>query len=179
MLLELKIRRGECADFIRGTTTIIVTLLKEIVRKKCKIDIKDYCDKKDGALTWDLQELKKNPVLKQTLDQAFKKNYFRGGPVYSYHLSVIIQGFSKDHRLKEEVRRIVNMESKVRNMAAHVITRITDIDIEKWTNGLNARRIFEKIQYLAREAGIPAREKEWESYRLLNQMITESLDNWR
>lgn len=181
LLLELKIRRGECADFIRGTTPIIVKLLEEIVRKECGINVEDYCDcdERGGVPKWNLQKLGNNPVLKQKLDEGFKNRKFQRGPIYSYHLNIIIQSFSKNKRLRDEVRKIVWMEGRVRNVAAHVVTRITDTDIEKWTNGMNARQIFKKIQYLAKEAGIPAKEKEWESYRLLNQMIISSLESLR
>ena len=42
--------------------------------------------------------------------------------------------------------------------------------------GKNARQIFDLIKYLVREAGVKAKEEDWNSYDVMNKKIEDYLD---
>lgn len=177
LLLDLKRKRQEYADFIRGTTPLIVALLEEIVEKDCGIRIMEYCEESGGIKKWKPNKIEHNLRLKRALEQNQGKRKLQEGPVYSWHLNKIIQEFSENRNLKTEVRTITNIERKVRNTAAHTIVKLTDHDIKEST-GMTSEQIYEKIQYLVREAGIFASEQDWKSYEILNNAIIEDLGSY-
>ena len=44
--MELRLKKEEYVDFVRSITPLIVDLFEIILKKQCKIDINDYCNKK-------------------------------------------------------------------------------------------------------------------------------------
>ena len=56
---------------------------------------------------------------------------------------------------------------------------IVTIGIHNWfmeKTGKNARQIFDLIKYLVREAGVKAKEEDWNSYDVMNKKIEDYLD---
>ena len=67
-----------------------------------------------------------------------------------------------------------NVESKLRNIAAHEIESVTDDWIYKQTK-LHAEDIMKLLKRLVGYAGIKAQAEYWNSYTDMNRVITKEL----
>ena len=169
LVLQIKLKREEYADFIRGITPIVVDLLENILKNQCNIVLADYCKSdKDKILKWDEKKLQRSG-LKKLLDEEYQGG-FRCGPVYSGHLACLIRRKCSDRVLRQKVEDIVYAESRARNMAAHEIVSVTDEWFREKT-GKSAKETFSLIQYLTRKAGINVKDEDWESYDRMNEQI--------
>ena len=90
------------------------------------IDIEQCCNISKGVKKWDRDKLAANELL-ELLDKAYKASGgINNGPVYSHALKYIIDEKSDDAVLKEKVAEMIEVEQKVRNMAAHQIVSVTE-----------------------------------------------------
>lgn len=182
LVLQMKIKKQEYADFIRGITPLTVDLLEDILQKKCRIRLKDCCIKtKDNVWKWDRNKLKCTG-LADILENAYKNvgGGFKYGPVYSTHIAKIIEQKCSDAGLVQQINELVHIEGAVRNIAAHEIVSVTDEWIRDRTRsedraGKRAYEIFEELKYLMEEAGIVVKKEGWQSYDRINQRIAREL----
>lgn len=177
LVLQIKIKKQEYADFIRGITPLIVDLLECILKNEGKIVLDDCCvvNSKEGNKKWDKTKLEQAGLMRM-LDAEYKRQGgFKCGPVYSSQIAKIIEYKCKDAALIQKVDEMVYIESKVRNVAAHEIVSVTDEWFKKRT-GKNAREIFEIIKYLIGKSGINVKNEAWQSYDKLNESIILHLD---
>lgn len=170
--LNLKIKKEEYADFIRGITPISIDLFEMIIKNQCKIVLDNYCFNRNGVLNWDKNKLKDTEILSVLLE---KYPDFRYGIVYSAHLNEVVQGMSNDLILKEKANALIEVEHKVRNVAAHEIVSVTAEWIQKRI-GKKPEDIMAVIQFLCVKAGIAPRKEDWNSYDEMNQKIIQELD---
>ncbi|MCM1416703.1 MAG: CRISPR-associated protein Csm6 [bacterium] len=172
LVLQMKMKKQEYADFIRGITPLVVDLLEDILKSKCKIALEDCCtiNGKDGIMKWNREKLSRMGLINY-LDKEYKSaGGFKCGPVYSSQIAKIITYKSSDRDLIRKVNDMTEIEGKVRNVAAHEIVSVT----EEWfqdRTGKNAREIFEMIKYLIGKAGINAKKEDWQSYDSINEKI--------
>ena len=99
------------------------------MKKQCKIDINDYCNKKreDGKERrwWSKRKLEGTRA-----EEVFKEYYaeknkeFLGGDIYSIHLKILLDGLSEDAHLKELIANVRSVEENIRNLAAHEIVSL-------------------------------------------------------
>lgn len=171
--LQIKFKRQEFADFIRGITPLVVDLLENILKKECKIDISDGCSvNKDGMRKWDREKLVKLGLM-EILDNEYNGD-FRLGPVYSGHIAKIIQNKCSDSVLINKVNEIALIEGKVRNPAAHEIISVTDEWIRQET-GKTTQDILSLVKCLVVRSGIHVKEEDWKSYDAMNKKIEQYL----
>jgi len=181
LVLQMKIKKQEYADFIRGITPLAVDLLEDILWNRCKIKLDD-CSfiSKDNIRKWDRDKLKRNG-LAVLLDNAYKsKGGFKYGPVYSGQIAKIIEHKCQDAKLIQKIDDLTYIEGKVRNVAAHEIVSVTNEWIQERTKrgsnaGKKADEIFEILKYLMEEAGINASKEHWQSYDKINETIVREL----
>lgn len=171
LVLQLKMKREEFADFLRGITPISDDLLEIIVENNCGIHLKDYCYLKKDALSWS-QEKMKHTKVDEILNKAFMN--FRYDMVSSIHLKTLIQNMSSDEVMKKKIASLVQVEQRVRNVAAHEIVSVTPEWIKERT-GLKPQEIMEIIRFLCVKAGIGVKKEDWNSYELMNEKIQELL----
>lgn len=169
--LELKIARGEYADFIRAITPIVVDLLQEVCLQYCGVNLEDYCSK-GNPRKWSAEKLKGTEV-NWILTSKFKS--FRYDVVYSIHLSKIIQKKCGDTEVVENVDRLIQVEQKIRNLAAHEIVSITDKKIKEVT-GQTSGKIMRTIQALCEKVRINEEKENWYSYNKMNEQIIRKLE---
>ena len=50
--LQIKLKQGNLADFIRGITPVVMDLFESCFKNKCNIDLKKYCDKVNKKATF-------------------------------------------------------------------------------------------------------------------------------
>ena len=170
--LKLKIKKEEYADFIRGVTPVSIDLFELIIKQQCKIDLSKYCFERKGVLNWERNKLTDTEI-KHILFQKYPN--FHYGIIYSAHLNEIVQNMSDDSVLKEKANDLIEVEQKVRNVAAHEIVSVT----EEWILKRIGKRpddIMNIIQYLCSKAGIGSKKEDWNSYDDMNQKIIHELE---
>lgn len=172
--LQVKFQREEYADFIRGITPLNVDLFKRILKQHGRIDIDNYSSIRRGIRKWDKNKLNNTEVL-AVLERSYgKENPFRCDVIYAGHINHLIQAYCSSNRiLCDRVKEMTQIESVLRNMAAHDIVSVTDEWIVKKI-GKPASEIMNLIQYLCIMAGLSNKE-DWKSYDEMNQLITEWL----
>lgn len=170
--LKVKVLREEYADFVRGITPLVVDMFEIIVKKYCGVTIKDYCyyDKKN-IMKWDQKKLQGTVVLKALED---KYGEFKYGPVYSVHLTIIIDTLSSESSIKEKTSMLRKIEENVRNIAAHDIVSVTEEWVKKQTNK-TPEEIMSLIQNLCMMIGIGTKKEQWDSYDAMNQEIINKM----
>jgi CRISPR type III-A/MTUBE-associated protein Csm6 len=177
LVLQMKLKKEEYADFVRGITPIVVDLLEMILEKQCNIKVTDYCtiNNKTKIMSWNKTKLE-NAGLMELLDKQYAdKGGFKIGPVYSNSLAVLIHCKCTDKVLLQKVDEISQTESTVRNIAAHEIVSVTDEWFKEKT-GKSANDIFANLRFLMARAGINATEDQWNSYEMMNNEIKRSLE---
>lgn len=170
--LDLKVKRGEYADFIRAITPLGVDLLERVIEQYCGIYIEAYYSSRDSQ-KWSRIKLADSEVL-EILNRKFTDG-FRFGPVYSYHLNTIVQAKCTDALMAQRVQELVNVEQKVRNLAAHSIVSATPEWVKERT-GKTVDEIMEIIKYICEKVGIADSQESWRSYDRMNKKIIERLD---
>lgn len=167
--LQVKLSREEYADFIRAITPLFVALLRIILREQCGIDVEQFCNNKGK---WDRRKLQDTEV-----DRILNSTYatrFQYKDVYSTHLNALIGELASDEQLKTLSRALREVESKIRNMAAHEIVAVTDRDIEHKT-GYTGEKIMEMIRQLFDYAGSKLDPRVWKSYDRMNAEIIKAI----
>lgn len=172
--LDIKLRRKEYVDFIRGITPIIVDMLELIIKAQLGINIDDYCTTTSaGVRKWDREKLKETKVL-TALQKDFKNFDYKN--VYSVHLVSIINELSTDADLKKLVQDLRMVEENIRNLAAHEIISVTDDTIKKKT-GFTSKAIMDKIKQCFQHSGITIKKEYWNSYDDMNTIIITAMDD--
>lgn len=174
--LQIKMKKGEYADFLRALTPLVAELVEMILLKQCKIDVNTLCYINSKRIRkFDEGELKKkeNEEIYNVLQEEFKGN-FRADLVGTRQMVPLICHFSKDEVLGQKCKAIMDFEQKVRNLAAHEIVSVTDSWIKKKT-GVTSGQIFAVIQYLIVQAGIHAQKDDWNCYDIMNKLIVDKL----
>ncbi len=178
LTLQVKLRREEYGDFIRAITPLLWDLYERILGRSTGIQLKQYCDlTKEKAWRWKPNILSGTELLEalETKLEGENGTYnFRYGDVSSYHLYKLIWHFSKDRQTAELVKDLRNVESKVRNIAAHQIVCITD-DVIRQKTGFIGEQIMKKIRKAFMCAGLPVKTDDWNSYDIMNQVIKQSM----
>ena len=75
----------------------------------------------------------------------------------------------------KRAQELVEIETKVRNTAAHNIVSVTPEWIKERT-GKSIADIFWLLKYICEEVKINTRKENWNSYNLMNDKIMEELD---
>lgn len=173
LALDLKVKRGEYADFIRAITPLGVDLLECVLEQFCNINITEYyAYTKNNQRKWSRNKLKGTEI-----DEILNKKFwnFRYDAIYSANLLCIIEQKCMDSLLIQRVQELVEIESKVRNVAAHNIVSVTPEWIKERT-GKSITDIFWLLKYICEEVKINTRKENWNSYNIMNNKIMEELD---
>ena len=177
--MELRLKKEEYVDFVRSITPLIVDLFEIILKKQCKIDINDYCNKKredrKERRWWSKRKLEGTRA-----EEVFKEYYaeknkeFLGGDIYSIHLKILLDGLSEDAHLKELIANVRSVEENIRNLAAHEIVSVTEETIVALT-GFSSEKIMAMIKELFNYTGISIRKEYWNSYDEMNTEILKRM----
>lgn len=174
LILDVKLKRGEYADFIRAITPLIVDLFEVVLKKQCRIDVNSYCSMKKKVREWDEMKLHGTDVLRK-LEAGYSSGKFKTGPVYSDHLKILIEAYSRESQLKQLAEKLRDVERKIRNLAAHEIVSIKDGTIKELT-GLTGNQIMNMIKDIFAYTGIDVKREYWNSYDDMNQKILEIME---
>ena len=176
--LEMKLRRAEYCDFIRGISPIFLDLLEEAADAACNIKINRFCKNTSGKrilardkLNQDIQGQKALVAL----DDAFGGYCrYKDSDLSPAQLVPVIEALSQNEELKACVRALRGAEQNCRNMAAHEIVSVTGGWIKERC-GLTPDDILKMLNNLAEYAGLKQSEIKNGSYDKMNELIKESL----
>ena len=169
--LDIKIKKGELADFIRAITPIIVVIFEHILIKQCGLDINKYLSVNKIGKEWDTDKLRGTKIERILADRYTHFNY---GPVYSAHLSELIDRLSDSAEVKDIVNSLRSVESKVRNMAAHEVTMVTDKYIFEKT-GMRSEEIVGLIKKSFVYTDMNIKSDYWRAYDDMNEYIMKRM----
>lgn len=174
LILDLKVRKGEYGDFLRGITPLLVDIFEMILSNSCGFNVDDYTkfNKYNGIREWDINKLEKNPYILNCLN----KKYGRFSPSFikSDNLLVIIESISDNDKLKNLCNDLRKIEENLRNRTAHEITMITDDVIEKLL-GFNSKAIINKLFQAIEYTEIKINLSLMDSYDNMNKILCENI----
>ena len=181
--VDIKVKRGEYADFVRSITPLIVELFKVVLKDRLKIDIEKYIDNKNDREEWSERKLRdKNDKCAEDVLNILEFKYnnnFNFKNVSSDNLLEIIvsKDTSNEKTLSDISQKLRSIESSVRNLAAHQIVSITDDSIKKVTQtAISAEGIMKLIKKLFTYTSFNIKEDMWNSYNAMNDEIIKRID---
>ena len=90
-------------------------------------------------------------------------------------MKFLILAFSRNEILKEIVKRLRKVESRVRNLAAHEMVSLNESEIKKRT-GISTVDIMKDIKELFKYSGIEIQDNDWKSYDHMNKTIISQIN---
>ena len=176
--LDMKLKRSEFCDFIRGISPVFLDLLEAAADKACGVKIDTFCKKQgDCKCTLSIDKMSGSPLgerIHGILEAAFRGyGGYRSSDLSPAQLVPIIEAMSNDEALKKRVKDLRNAEQNCRHMAAHEIVSVT----EEWIKercGLTPSDILDELNGIAEYIGVK-RSEITGSYEKMNGLIKESL----
>lgn len=173
LILDLKVKREEYADFLRAITPLIADLFEMILRHSCGFKVDDYSSVSNNVRKWDLNKLRNNTTVISALNNNYG-GYFRSEPIYSSAMQIIIETLSTDSKLTSICNELRSSEEKLRNIAAHEITGISEKTISA-NLGFTAGDIVKKLFITLKYAGISTKKNFFDSYDKMNRILVSKI----
>jgi CRISPR type III-A/MTUBE-associated protein Csm6 len=185
LILQLKLKKGELGDFIRGLSPAIADLFELCLAKVCRLDIHRRCEKRGAAKIPYLVREKLKPEELAALEEDFHSEY-RTVPLSSANMRPLIVYYCKKGQTGESAdkldkiigltKKIRDFEEQIRNIVAHEIVEINDGWIYART-GFTASQLFETLkQYFGLVCGQNLPINIWNAYDDLNKAIAKRLE---
>ena len=179
VLSRIKIKKEEYADFLRGISPLLFSVIERLIRQEAGMDLDRYYTQWRGmngtsVKYWDLEKAKTDPVLAEILTRG-GKNELRQQVVYTASLVKLLEKRVSDQSLVDKVVRMRKIEEKVRNPVAHCLTYVTE-DVIKAETGLPAMEIFKLLKELVIRAGIKVSDEDLHTYERCNTEIIRRLN---
>lgn len=180
--LQVKQSRKDYADFIRGITPVIADLFVLILESQTGIKLTDFADYNKNKQSYyvtrnKLEKTQKGKEYLQIFDQYFNRKMKDKAYSSEHALALMKYYYKGEQSLLEDMKKLRNVENKVRNPAAHTMVSITD----QWIMdncGFSSSKIMGLLKRMADYAGVtkPAESSEvWDSYDRMNTMILNSI----
>lgn len=173
LTLQIKVRREEYVDFIRGVTPVILDLFLIALKEYCEIDYKKYVKKSGGIERWDPIALDADPRMKKVSDRMYG-NRGRPQPMYSSNVLPYIEAYSRHPQITDLSRQLRKIDEN-RNIPAHEIVSITKDWITKHT-GYSPEEIFDMLKTYAMMLPMGIKKDFWDSYDNMNQRIIDFIE---
>ncbi len=171
--LEIKLKKSEYCDFVRGLSPLLFDLFENAINKSLKIKVSDFWNTTNGVRKWNIKKIKSEEIGK-ILDDCY--NGFEGGFVKTDHLSKLINYHFSEERFGIDTSELRKVEEKMRNLAAHEIVSVTDNSIQNET-GLHGCEIMERIKKYFSYTSFDIKEEYWDSYDQMNTSIISLIEN--
>jgi|GEM_PF-871359 len=170
--MQIKLHRGELADFLRAISPVLRSMFEMYLVKRCGIEIYLYY-KLTGPKGKQVYKLSRDLLpqdLLEILDNAFG-GYRDTPPSAAPLLPIIIK--KGDVRVSQTAIKLRDVEEMARNIAAHEVISISDPWIKQRTGYESAEILKMLKEFLSYCAPIP--KDAWNSYDKLNQEIISTL----
>lgn len=182
--LQMKQKRGDLADFLRGLTPALFNLLKIAAEEQAGWPLSRYCDK---YLRLDRNKLlkdEKGREMLNILESGDRPMMVDRRPfLLSAHYVAILKAKCPDKPWVRHLARLREFEEIVRNKAAHTITRMD----EKWlkkqmespaSSDEMIQLIREAVREMNADTALPLSQKikvNWGAYHEMNQKIEAAM----
>lgn len=181
LTLDLKIKRKEYGDFIRAISPLLTDVFEMLAKTNCKLNLrKNYWVKRKNIWIWSQSRLMSSSEGKEILNilnQEFEKEGFKDKkPVNAGNLKPILVYYLKDGSLTSKVKLLREVESFIRNMAAHEIISITDDNISAlFGEKITISQIYNAIKSLVIALNVSSGDDVWNSYDIMNNLIIDEI----
>lgn len=165
--MDLKRKKKEYADFIRAISPLLVELFELILKKECRITVEDYCRYQNGLRKWS-----ESKITGTAVEEALLKEFptFKYNDIAFVHLLALVKHFSHSEDLIRTAAALRDVESKVRNLAAHDIVAVTEERIRELVN-MESQDIMNLIRRAFKYTRFGFKEEDWNSYEEMNDFI--------
>ena len=136
MIMELRVRTKSIQDFYVKMTPFLYELLLLYVQKRCRVDLKTFCDRRRHSYVINRSRLGKvYPNTLRELDQAY--GTFRDGQDLSFNILRIFIAAENliDPQYQEKLKFLRKVEKDIRHRNAHTTDTITDDEVKKLLDG--------------------------------------------
>ena len=185
MVMELRQKKGELAEFIVKLTPFLYSLLLYYFEHKTYIKPKDFCyDKKRSSDSWRICRSKLKVLLPQSLDYLDDLLMMQGGfrdrsdLSFSNMLNILHKVPDTSTELLEVLDLLRKVEKEHRNNVAHTITDITEERLKKYEPNLSSQQLMQKLRkaFMLVMSGETIYKRN--VYDDLNQKIITTLDSF-
>lgn len=177
--LQVKVKRHEYVDFIRGITPVMTELFRLCLKNVCNIDIEKYCVKKSTSIRPDflnIERVKTEDINFYDILNQLYNGEFKSGFISSELLCRLICKYSNNKGLTDKIEALNNIDGKtVRHIAAHTLTSITDSWIKSQAE-CSSEDILKMIKDVAFIANINNKKELWNSYDDMNEIIKKNFN---
>lgn len=180
--LQMKQKRGDLADFLRGLTPAFFELLRIAVEERAGYPLSRYCDKYNRLNPLDLGRDEAGADI-LTILQSDRKL-----PDYPVHLTssyycIIIRARCMDRPWATPLLDLRKVEKGIRNTVAHTITNVTEEKIKDDLAELKigslgiVELLREAVKKLNEEATVPSKKLpvNWGAYDAMNRSIERAI----
>ena len=169
LLLDIKVKKQEYADFVRAITPVIAELFILYLKNKCGVNVLDFTG---NNKKWDMKKLQNTDILTHL-------NNFYGRlkvcPVYSDATCELICKMSKDsNAINTALVLRDKIEKNIRNIAAHEIISITEEKIKRDT-GYSSDEIIRYLLDMLMLCGMNISKRFTLAYDNMNEHIIMNL----
>ncbi len=170
--LQIKVKKQEYLDFIRGITPLIMYLFKEAFEKVASIKLADLTE--ENRCIWSRQKLADKERQLEILNKRFNK--FKYGNVYSSHLAELICENNNPNfpKIADDTKKIRKIEENCRNVAAHQIVSVTEEWVKK-NCGYTPDEILARLKKYCKYTSLIFSGKDCKSYDDMNKILKEML----
>lgn len=175
--LDLLVRKGEYADFIRGLSPLLADLYQYVLRSQCNLNVKRYCT--NGK--WDYLKVKENERLFSVLDSErgdFTKLYYNNSNI----LVSIIKEFIDNEELVSLCSKLRTVEERIRNDTAHELKCVTVKEIVERTssedispNGMPPKNIISSVIRAYNICGAAIGKNYLDTYDNMNAVLINAI----
>jgi CRISPR type III-A/MTUBE-associated protein Csm6 len=181
--MAIKQKRGELSDFVLRTTPFLTRLTTDLVENHLKFKLEEITFYRNGVEFFSRKKLEKfNRCLMEYIEKEIK-NSFRDGPVGLTVLIAIAKFLTRKKQYQKTVE-IVNkieffrekVEIKLRNLIAHEIRELNELDIKKST-GKSSEGLLNDFKFVfKRFYGEQLKEEAFSIYEDINKFLLTELE---
>lgn len=190
--LSIKLKQEKYVDYVRAITPLIVELYILILKKYTGFDVDEYVITNDDPETklgeadgriWSMDKLNssENPFAKKIINIVSNKGNAEDKGRYFFVYSADLIRVIKDNKqlFPSEVitkcNEIREVESNIRNIAAHQLKPITPNNFTRFTSGRSPGEIMNIIKDMLKYTDISEELIDWDSYDKMNEHIIATI----
>lgn len=176
--LQIKMQQGNYADFLRGLTPVVMDIFELCLKDRLRITLDEFCRRDyEGSYRVSVDVMMQSEMGQQilkALQNGFQTLEITEGYVGSMTILKIFEDMSSETALLDDLRQMREIETRIRNVAAHEIVSVTSEWIRSKT-GMSPENILKLLKRLVISAGIKVKAEYWHSYEDMNAVISSSI----
>lgn len=171
--LNVKMRRDDISDFVRGITPALYQLSFIYLKDKCRIDLKQYADEKGRLWRENFESDEKGKEILGKLDLNYQPAFKDGGYINSDICIYLISEYAENIDDITAFTELRDFEFKIRNPISHNIVKI-DVECMKKLTQTEPKFIWNKFKHVAGKT-FKITPSDWECYDRMNDLIKNEI----